>query len=189
MDDVVIRPLRYGDLVALDQIDPNFVSESYLDVETEREGGSITWRLVERPFKQPFQKEIGYRYDTAELARTRLRLKEGRSLQLIAERAGRLVAILEVEPEEWRNTAIIWTLFVDTAARGRGLGRLLFERAVTWARERGFRALVLETQTNNVPAVRFYQRLGCQTAGLDTYFYTNRDIANHEVALFLYYEL
>lgn len=189
MDDIVIRPLRYGDLVALDQIDPSFVSESYLDVEIEREGLATTWRLVERLLEEPFRKEIGYRYDATELARTRLRLKEGRSLQLVAERAGRLVGVLEVEPEEWRSTAIIWVLFVDASVRGQGLGRLLFARAVAWGREREFRALVLETQTNNVPAICFYQRLGCQIAGLDTHFYTNRDVANREVALFLYYEL
>lgn len=189
MDDIVIRPLRHGDLIALDQIDPHFVSESYLDIEVEGDGLGATWRLVERPFEQPFRKEIGYRYDVSEIARTRMRLEEGQSLQLVAERNGRLVAVLEVEPEEWRNTAILWALFVDASARGRGLGRLLFERAVEWARDRGFRALVLETQTNNVPALRFYQRLGCRIAGLDIFFYTNHDIENREVALFLYYDL
>lgn len=183
-DDVVIRPLRFGDLAALDQIDPNFVSESDLEVEVERTGLGATWRLVERRFERPFRKEIGYRYDVTELERTRLRLQEGQSLQLVAERAGRLVAILEVEPERWRHTAIIWALLVGASVRGQGLGRRLFERAVAWARRQEFRALVLETQTNNVPALRFYRRLGCQIAGPDTHFSPNR-----EVALFLYYKL
>lgn len=188
-DDILIRPLRFGDLLALDQIDPNFTSESYLDVEVARDGLETVVRLVERPFDQPFHKQIGYRYDLDELARTRQRLEEGESLQLVAERAGRLIAIVEVEPEHWRNTAIIWVLFVDANHRGQGLGRRLFERALAWARRNDVRALVLETQTNNVPALRFYQRLGFRVCGLDTQFYTNQDVAKREVALFLYYDV
>ncbi|MDQ4078577.1 MAG: GNAT family N-acetyltransferase, partial [Chloroflexota bacterium] len=118
---------------------------------------------------------------------TRFRLERAESvLMLVAEAGGRLVGVLEVEGEEWRNTALIWALFVDRAWRGRGVGRELLKRAARWAIEEGYRALVLETQTNNVPAIRFYQRHGFHIAGLDTHFYSNEDVARREVALFMY---
>jgi ribosomal protein S18 acetylase RimI-like enzyme len=185
--DLAIREMTPGDLLALDQIDPAFESASYLDVELEEEAGGMTFRLVERAFDTPFVKETGYRYDADELAQTRYRLEDAEdALLLVAEVAGRLVAVLEVEGEAWRNTALIWALFVDKAWRGQGLGTDLLRRAEAWASDGGYRAIVLETQTNNVPALRFYQRHGYQIAGLDTFFYSNEDVEKKEVALFLY---
>jgi ribosomal protein S18 acetylase RimI-like enzyme len=182
-----IRKMRRGDLLALDQIDPAFESATFLDVEQSEEGVGATFRLVERPFEVPFVKEAGYRYDAEQLEQSRYRLQNpDTTLLLVAEAGGRLVAVLEVEGEAWRNTALIWALFVDRAWRGKGLGRLLLQRAESWAKEAGYRAVVLETQSNNVPALRFYRQQGYHIAGLDTHFYQNNDVARHEVALFLY---
>jgi ribosomal protein S18 acetylase RimI-like enzyme len=108
------------------------------------------------------------------------------ALVMVAEHEGRLVAVLEVEAETWRNTALVWALFVDQAWRGQGLGAKLLREAEKWAKRRKFRAMVLETQTNNVPAIRFYQKHGYSIAGFDPYFYSNQDIAKKEVALFMY---
>jgi putative acetyltransferase len=51
-------------------------------------------------------------------------------------------------------------LFVDTAARGIGLGQQLVEEAETLARDIGLRVLRLETGPELVPAVRLYRSLG-----------------------------
>lgn len=182
-----IRKMRPADLLALDQIDPAFESSSYLDVEREQQGLDVTFRLVERPFDTPFIKESGYHYDVEQMEQTRYRLGHAQSaLMLVAEAGKRLVAVLEVEGEAWRGTALIWALFVDRAWRGRGIGQALLQRAETWARDEGYRAVVLETQTNNTPALRFYQRHGYLCTGLDTHFYSLDDVARREVALFLY---
>ncbi len=179
--------MSIGDLLALDQVDPSFQSDTFLDVEREEEGLGVTFRLVERPFDTPFIKETGYHYDVEQLEQTRYRLEHAEAaLMLVAEVQGRLVAILEVEGEAWRNTALVWALFVDRAWRGKGVGKALLARAEAWAAKRRYRALVLETQSNNVPAIRFYQRHGYQIAGLDMYFYSLDDVARREVALFLY---
>ncbi|MGH2541216.1 MAG: GNAT family N-acetyltransferase [Ardenticatenaceae bacterium] len=185
-----IRSMKRGDLLALDQIDPNFESDGYLAVETVQHTIAPTFRLVERPFEKPFVKEVGYRYDGAQLEQARYRLEQAESaLMLVAEAGRRLVGILEVEGESWRNTALIWALFVDQAWRGRGVGRAFLNRVEEWARAEGYRALVLETQTNNLPAIRFYHRHGYHITGLDTHFYTNTDVERREVALFMYKEL
>lgn len=182
-----IRPMRLGDLLALSQIDPAFESLSYLEVEQSHAGLETTFRLVERSLERPFVKEAGYHYDVEQLEQSRYRLEYAESaLMLVAEANKRLIAVLEVEGEAWRGTALIWALFVDQAWRGRGLGRTLLDRAEQWATAEGYRALVLETQSNNVPALRFYQRMGFSISGLDTLFYSMDDVARREVALFLY---
>lgn len=187
--EAAIRKMKMSDLLLLEGIDPTFESQSYLALERSEAGGWPTFQFVERTFETPFVKEVGYRYDVVQMEQTRYRLQQGGSLLLVAEAAERLVAVLEVEGETWRNTALVWALFVDKAWRGQGLGTTLLKRAEAWARRRKFRALVLETQTNNLPAIRFYQRQGYQIAGFDTHFYTNQDVERREVGLFLYKEL
>lgn len=184
-----IRPLRRGDLLALDQIDPAFTSDGYLDVQIERQGLDTTFRLVEKRFDTPFTKREGYGYSTEELTHTDFRLESGQALQLVVEAEGRLVGVLEVEAEGWRGTALIWALFIDQGWRGRGLGTQLLTRARDWARTQKLRAVVLETQSNNLPALHFYRKQGFQIAAVDPFFYTNHDIERHEVALFLYQPL
>ena len=63
-----------------------------------------------------------------------------------------------------RDLAVVWDLRVAPEARGRGVGRALWNAAEAWARARGCRELRVETQNVNVPACRFYARQGCVLA-------------------------
>ena len=56
--------------------------------------------------------------------------------------------------------ALLWDLRVAPEVRGRGLGSALLRAAEDVARQRGARALRVETQQVNVPACRLYQRHG-----------------------------
>ncbi len=182
-----IRRMTIGDLLALDQIDPAFVSNSYLAVESEVEDKGVVYRFTERPLETPFVKEQGYRYDSDQLELTRYRLESRKNnLLLVAEADQRLVGVMELEAETWRNTALLWALFVDKAWRGQGIGGRFIREAEKWALRKQYRALVLETQTNNVPAIRFYERHGYHIAGFDRYFYSNDDLEKKEVAVFMY---
>ena len=62
-------------------------------------------------------------------------------------------------------------------------------RALAWARSENLRGVLLETQTNNMPACRFYQAMGFKLCGIDDHFYSNDDIGAKEVAIFWWYEL
>jgi len=184
-----IRPLTEEDIPRLQEIRPGFVSESVLTVERTGSGVEVGWRLVERPLPVPFDKGSGYDFDATEQANVRQRLRRGDGLQLVVEHEGRLVGLLDATPERWNNTVLVWNIMLDEAIRRQGIGRSLFFRAVAWARPRGYRALVFETQSNNLPACRFYAALGCELEGLRTAYYTNRDPARGEVALFWVYPL
>ncbi|MBA3652614.1 MAG: GNAT family N-acetyltransferase [Actinobacteria bacterium] len=70
-----------------------------------------------------------------------------------------------------RDMAVLWDLRVAHDARRLGTGSALFRAAEAWARERGCTALEVETQQVNVPACRFYARMGCSLASVDRYAY------------------
>ncbi len=59
------------------------------------------------------------------------------------------------------DVATLLDLRVVPEHRGCGIGRMLFDRAIDWARGRECRRLKIETQNINVPACRFYARQGC----------------------------
>jgi len=186
---VHIRPMTEEDVPRLADMRPGFVSPTILAVEKSGSGIEASWRLVERPLPAPFDKGHGYDFDVTEQANILRRLRRGDGLHLVAERDGRLVGILDVVPEDWNNTAFIWNIMLDESIRGQGVGRALFERAVRWGRQQGYRALVMETQTNNVPACKFYARMGCELGGIRDSYYTNNDIERGEVAIFWVYKL
>lgn len=56
-------------------------------------------------------------------------------------------------------------------------------KAIDLAKAKHARALVLETQSCNEPAIRFYFSCGFRFIGLDTTHYSNSDILNREVRL------
>jgi ribosomal protein S18 acetylase RimI-like enzyme len=60
------------------------------------------------------------------------------------------------------------------------------ERLVGSAKAAGLRIIVCETQSTNVPAIRFYRRVGFKMEGIDLSYYSNEDMApEREVAVFM----
>lgn len=55
---------------------------------------------------------------------------------------------------------ILYDLYVVPEARRQGIGRALMERARTFARESGAKALLLETAVDNLAAQALYESLG-----------------------------
>jgi len=60
------------------------------------------------------------------------------------------------------NLISVWTA---PTHRKRGIGRLLVNEVLNWARGRNARALQLMVTSNNKLAIRFYQRLGFTQTG------------------------
>lgn len=58
------------------------------------------------------------------------------------------------------RTLYIDDICVDSSARGRGIGRALYEHTVAYARERGFYNINLNVWSCNSSAMRFYEAMG-----------------------------
>lgn len=69
------------------------------------------------------------------------------------------------------DIAVLWDIRVAPQVRGQGIGSALFDAAETWSRSKGCRKLIIETQNLNVPACRFYQRLGCDLVAANRLVY------------------
>ena len=94
---------------------------------------------------------------------------------------GKLLAAIEVCPEEWSNRLLITELFVGEEIRGQGYGRKLIDLVKAITVRNKYRVLMLETQSSNVNAVDFYLHEGFTLIGFDSCCYTNRDIERREV--------
>jgi GNAT superfamily N-acetyltransferase len=88
--------------------------------------------------------------------------------------------------EERRDLAVLWDIRVAPEVRGRGAGAGLFRAAEAWAAARGCRQLKIETQNVNVPACRFYARMGCVLGAVRHDAYPGLP---HEVQLVWYKDL
>jgi ribosomal protein S18 acetylase RimI-like enzyme len=183
--------MQADDIPELVEIRPGFVSDTVLKVEKTGAGYLTGWQLVEVKLDQLYDKGRGYDFDPNEREGIAKRLAEPDSLEkvVIDNASGQIVGILDVATESWRNVAWIWNIMLDVDARGQGLGHELIQQCIAWAREKDLRAIMLETQTNNVPACKFYQAMAFELVGINDAFYTNRDIERDEVALFWSYRL
>jgi len=190
MLDLTIRQLTFADVPRLIEIDAEFESDRFLDVEKTTNGLEVTWQLVERPLVPPFRSRY-YSLNRQQRQEVGVRLQTGDGLYLAAEdtHTGKFIALLDMERERWRDSAVVWNIMVDRAYRRKGLGRELVSRAVAWGRNLGLRGIVLETQTNNLAACHFYQAMGFKLCGIDDHFYSNDDTGAKEVAIVWWYEL
>ncbi|MEL7627104.1 MAG: GNAT family N-acetyltransferase [Anaerolineaceae bacterium] len=96
---------------------------------------------------------------------------------------GELFGFIELSLEDWNHRLRIANIWVDAAHRYQGIGKQLIAKAIETAKAGGQRALVLETQSCNDPAIHFYQSCGFELIGLDTTHYQNDDIQRGEVRL------
>jgi GNAT superfamily N-acetyltransferase len=86
-----------------------------------------------------------------------------------------------------RDLAVLWDLRTHPAHRGVGIP--LFRYAAEWSRKRGCHQIKIETQNINVPACRFYHRMGCQLGDIRRFGYAAVPSVAHEMMLIWYYDL
>jgi len=89
--------------------------------------------------------------------------------------------------EARRDLSVLWDLRSHPACRGVGIP--LFRYAAEWSRKRACRQIKIETQNVNLPACRFYQRMGCQLGEIRRFGYAAVPEVAHEVMLNWYLDL
>jgi ribosomal protein S18 acetylase RimI-like enzyme len=121
--------------------------------------------------------------DSETLESYRAMLQAGHSFGAYAE--DELVGIALAELHTWNRSLWVQELHVAESHRGKGIGRALMEALIEQAKALDCRVIVCETQNTNVPAIRFYQRMGFVIDGVDVSYYSNDDYPDGEIAVFL----
>jgi len=96
-----------------------------------------------------------------------------------------IVGLALAEAQHRNRSLWVWQFEVLEAYRRKGVGRQLMDSLAEKARHAGLRIIVCETQNTNVPAINFYRKAGFSVEGIDISYYTNNDIDNFEVAIFM----
>jgi ribosomal protein S18 acetylase RimI-like enzyme len=172
---ITFQQLTKSNIKDAGQCNGEFVIDSQLALHLE--GDELRYTIVPRP-------STTKGYETAEIDYPTYLNNPDKAVYLAyvdGQVAGELVLY-----KNWNNLAYIYYIVVDVDFRKQGIGRALIGQAKQWAKEKGLPGLMLETQTNNIPACKFYERCGFKPGGFDKYLYAASEDSIGEIALFFY---
>jgi ribosomal protein S18 acetylase RimI-like enzyme len=171
---VTIRQIYQKDYPTGKKVSYKYRSERYYETHIERNDNGWNFSLTEGSFVDPFDKN--YEEEIFEP------YKHGSEVYL-AELNEEETAIMVIQKMEWNNTLLIHDLYVDDRFKKNGIGSILIEVAKKRATELGVRAIYLETQTSNYPAIQFYLKNGFEFIGFNSISYSNEDVEKNEVRI------
>ena len=178
---IEIRPLTAFDSVCFGAIVTGYTSSATYQVSKIENDAHTTISLSLVELEIPYVKKWESTREQ-EISYSRV-VEQGLSLGVYDE--DRLVGIAIAEKQEWNRTLWIWEFHIDIEYRKRGLGRQLMDQLENIGKEVGCRVMVCETQNTNVPAIRFYRSVGFEVGAVDLSYYTNSDVSDFEVAVFM----
>lgn len=193
---IVIQEIDVDLFPRYDAIPTWFKVESVFRVEVIDDGLG-GFRLVEEKVAEPFVKDYDSQNDDNPTSWAANFDVSGWGIFLATDDdrpvGGAAVAIdVPVYPMDRfqrQDLAVLWDIRVHPDDRGRGIGSKLFRYAVDWSRRQGRGQLGLETQSVNVPACRFYTRMGCELGAIHRYGYAGCPDVAHEAMLLWYLDL
>lgn len=164
-----------------------YTTQEYYDVKIEKCESGYQVSFLKKPLDTPIS-HTPEEYDFPDKL-YQDHWKDAYAWGMIEENGGKqeLTACIETCPEEWTNRLIITELWVHEKHRRKGVGHALMAIAKEQACLEHRRAIILETQSCNVPAVSFYLQEGFELIGFDSCCYSNRDLERKEVRLDLGY--
>ena len=172
-----LRDLQCDDLKVAD----GYVSTARYRVRKAEIARAVCFTLDRQELSEPYEK----RWTVSEEDFQRYRDVVGQGMSFAAYDGGSLAGVAIAEPVGWNRSLWIREFGILSPYRRQGLGRRLMDRVALHASKEGFRVLVCETQTTNVPAIDFYRSVGFEVGGIDLSYYGNDDVEAGEVALFL----
>jgi len=151
-----------------------YLTDSYYEISVNRKQGSWQIELFLVPLDKPLEKKYEGRLFEEQI-------EEPRVFAAILGR--KQVGWIELGFQKWNNRMRVWELLVEEGFRRNGIGTALMNRAIEVARQKRARMLVLETQSCDVAAIKFYLKQGFDLVGFDMAAYSNEDIKRKEIRL------
>lgn len=173
-----------------DSIPSNFRVESIYKVEQIKN----SLQLVENPVENPFLRDynaVGHDSPSAwakefDLNNWGLFVAMDRDQPVGGAAVALDSPVFPVWHMQRQDLAVLWDIRVHPAHQSRGIGTGLFRHAVDWARQKGCGQLGIETDSSNLPACKFYARMGCELSGILKYGYSGVPEIS-EFAMLLWY--
>jgi ribosomal protein S18 acetylase RimI-like enzyme len=100
-----------------------------------------------------------------------------RLVVLVAEGDSGLVGDASLVEAPAPGAVWLTDVVVDLRHRRQGTGSALVLAGCGWAKERGYKAVFMEMQTKNFPAIRLAKKLGFAFSGYSDNYYPDQDIA------------
>lgn len=96
----------------------------------------------------------------------------------------KFIGFVEGAIEQWNNRFRISNICIfEQNTRNSGIGTALMQTILAEAIKTNARMVVLETQSCNENAIRFYKKMGFDIIGFDLYSYSNKDPQKHEIRI------
>ncbi|MHC0039412.1 GNAT family N-acetyltransferase [Pseudoneobacillus sp. C159] len=177
---ITIRRITKEDYPNGKKVIYQYSSEQYYDLSIIENENGWSMELVAKNFNEKFEKYLETDIFNETLPPMEYYIAESQDIE---------VGFLSLYHEKWNNVLRIWDIHVEKSMQAKGIGSRLIELAKKRGREIGVRAMVLETQTSNFPAINFYKKHGFKLTGFDRLSYSNHDIEKREVRIEMGYVL
>jgi len=164
----VIRPATQDDLVPCLQLSGDCTTEHVWQVAQREVDDQITVTMNDVRLPRPMPVE--YPRSPADIRE----IWNASDALLIAEQDGILGGYLDLHAERWHQTVWVKDLIVAELYRRHGIGTALIQAAIRWARAEKMRALMVEAQSQNGPAICFYRKQGFAFCGFNERYYANQ---------------
>ena len=178
---IEIRPLNKLNSSTLQELMSGYTSSAIYQVTKSENEDHTVISMELKNLDTSYEKQWNYTDD--ELDNYRKLLKEGLSIGAYDDET--LVGIAIIEKKTWNRTLWVWEFHVHPDYQNKGIGRQMMEELVKIGRKADCRTIVCETQNTNVPAIRFYRKVGFEVGAIDLSYYTNSDMTDFEVAVFM----
>lgn len=167
-----VRTYDSTDREAVIDLDTATPLTTYADVEFHN--GSFTWQEMTLAF--PTVK----RHDLAQhLAED----PPGWDCAYLATHNDRVCGFAACTLSSWNRRLCLLHMYVDSQMRGQGIGRALLNTLFNAPESADAQHVWLETQVDNVPAIRAYESMGFRIVGLDQTLYGDRP--GNDTALYM----
>lgn len=152
-----------------------YKSTKYLDLVKRLSKDGWVFEFKTKDFKEPFEKKIVVNlFDS---------YKENARYFVYLNQNGHEIGTIAAGHQKWNNVCRVWDIYVQPSFQNLGIGTELMNYAENLATEWDCRAMVLEVQSCNFPAIHFYLKNGFNLSGFDSINYTNDDVTNREFRL------